>query len=165
MVWVVLLGVSTGMRCMTPMAVLCWCVWLGWVPDNGWAGWTGSLVSAVVFTVAALGEYVGDTLPRTPSRTSLFPLASRIVFGALVGVLVFKAFNEPAVGGVVFGLIGVMIGAFGGVRVRLWLAGLVGRDLPVAIAESVVALGMSVGALMVIHHDLVLEAAKARTFF
>lgn len=165
MVWVVLLGVSTGMRCMTPMAVLCWCVWLGWVPENGWAVWVGSLVSAVVFTVAALGEYVGDTLPRTPMRTSAGPLVSRIGFGALVGVLVFKAFNEPLAGGVVFGEIGVMIGAFGGVRVRLWLARVVGKDLPVAVGESVLALGFSLVALGVIHHDLVMEAAKARTFF
>ena len=35
----------------------------------------------------AVGEYIGDTLPQCPNRTSAFPASSRLVFGALVGAL------------------------------------------------------------------------------
>ncbi len=160
MIWVIVLGVATGMRTMTPMAALCWFAWLGLVPESGWAVWVGALVSAIVFTVLALGEYVGDTLPKTPMRTAAGPLVSRLVFGGVVGAAAFHAFNEPVAGGVVFGVIGALIGSYGGVRARLWLSGKIGRDLPVALLESALALGLSVGALMVMHHDLVIEAAR-----
>ena len=68
--WFVLLGMTVGLRSMTAMAVLCWFAWPQLLPQHGWAFWVGSLVSVIVFTVAAVGEYIGDTLPQTPSRTA-----------------------------------------------------------------------------------------------
>ncbi len=136
---------------MTAMAVLCWFAWLQLLPQHGWAFWVGSLVSVIVFTIAAVGEYVGDTLPKTPSRTAAGPLIARIVFGALVGVLAAHAVIEPVAGGAIFGVIGALIGAFGGVRVRLYWAKALGRDLPVALLESAIALGLAVGACWQLH--------------
>ena len=34
MLWMVLLGIVTGMRSMTGLAVLCWFAWLGLVPEQ-----------------------------------------------------------------------------------------------------------------------------------
>jgi len=163
--WMVLVGVVTGMRSMTALAVLCWFAWLGMLPETGWARWSATAVAAIVFGLCALGEYAGDLSPRTPSRTSAFPLTVRLVFGALAGALCAQALTEPIAGGVAFGLVGALIGSFGGVRLRVWLGSKVGRDWPVGISESAVALGLAVLAAMMVHHDIVQEvAAKTQTF-
>ena len=93
MSWVLaipLLGMMTGARTMTPMAVLCWFAYFG--SDGGhlplagtWAFWAGKLVTAIIFTVLAVGELIGDKLPKTPNRTSPGALIARLVFGGLVG--------------------------------------------------------------------------------
>jgi uncharacterized membrane protein len=140
---------------MTAMAVLCWFAWLQLLPQHGRTFWVGSLVSVIVFTLAAVGEYVVDTLPTTPSRTAPVGLIVRIVFGGLVGTLAAHAVIEPAVGGVIFGVIGALIGAFGGLRVRMYWSKALGKDLPVALTESAIALGLAVGACWELHTLLV----------
>jgi uncharacterized membrane protein len=147
----VVLGITVGMRTMTAIAVLAWFAWSGMLPQTGWAFWVGYLVTAIVFGVLAVGEYVGDTLPSTPSRTAPGPLAARLVFGALVGALAARGILEPAAGGAIFGVIGATIGAFGGYRLRMYGAKLVGRDLPVALFESALALGSSVFIAVKLH--------------
>lgn len=147
----VLLGMTVGLRTMTAITVLCWFAWLQLLPQHGWAFWVGSLVSVIVFTLCAVGEYVVDTLPKTPSRTSSGPLIARLVFGALVGALAAHAVIEPAAGGAIFGVLGALIGAFGGVRVRMYWSKALGRDLPVALLESAIALGLAVGACWQLH--------------
>src|SRR5580704_13575324 len=84
-----LLGLVTGMRSMTAMAVLCWFAHFGYLPlDDTWASWAAKLVTAIIFTVLALGEYVVDKLPKTPNRTALGPLIARVVLGGLIGAIV-----------------------------------------------------------------------------
>jgi uncharacterized membrane protein len=150
----VLLGMTVGLRSMTAMAVLCWFAWLQLLPQHGWTFWVGSLVSVIVFTLAAVGEYVADTLPSTPSRTAPVGLTARIVFGGLVGALAAHALIEPAAGGAIFGVVGALIGAFGGVRVRRYWAKAVGKDLPVALLESAFALALAVGTCWELHLSL-----------
>ena len=83
-----LLGFATGLRSLTPIAVLCWFGYLARLPVHySWAHWSTTLVSVIVFTVLALGEYIGDKLPKTPARTAPFSLAVRVVFGGLVGAI------------------------------------------------------------------------------
>lgn len=161
MYWLVVLGISNGMRTMTPMAVLCWFAYLGLLPQTGHFAWSGYLVSAIVFTVLALGEYIGDTLPQTPNRTSAFPLIARIVFASFAGALVNHATMNPVAGGVVFGAFGALIGAFGGMRLRLWAAKLVGRDLPVALFESALALALALYVAYTFHGYYVVEKAAS----
>jgi uncharacterized membrane protein len=151
MFWLMAWGVATGMRTMTPIAVLCWFACLGLLPQTGWGAWTGHWASAIVFTVFALGEYYGDTLPQTPSRTAPGPLAARVVFGALTAALAAKATLSPAAGGVVFGALGALLGAYGFRRLRAWAAGRVGRDLPVALAESALSLGLALWTAYTFH--------------
>ena len=152
---------------MTAMAVVCCFAWLRLFPlAHTWAFWAASLISAILFTLLALGEYVGDTLPRTPSRTAPGPLGARLVFGGLVGAIAATALMEPAAGGVILGLAGALIGAYGGVRLRRAGAARTGRDLPVALAESAIALALSVLAATCIHLDAVKAVTQeGRTFF
>jgi uncharacterized membrane protein len=145
------------MRTMTSIAVVCWFAYLGLLPQTGWGHWTGYLASVIVFTICAIGEYIGDTLPSTPSRTAAFPLIARIVFASLVGALVCHATLAPVAGGVLFASIGALIGSFGGYRVRAWGAKLVGRDLPVALIESALALGFAVWGAWTYHLYYVVE--------
>jgi uncharacterized membrane protein len=145
------LGISAGMRTMTAMAVLCWFAWTGSAPQTGWAFWVGNLVTAIVFTVFAVGETIGDTLPSTPNRTAPGPLVARLVFGGLVGALGASGIHQPVAGGVIFGVIGALIGAYGGFRVRMWIAKRLGRDLPVALAESLLALAVAVFVGLKLH--------------
>jgi uncharacterized membrane protein len=159
MLCMVLMGVVTGMRSMTALAVLCWCAWLGLLPETGWAAWSATLVAAIVFGLCAAGEYAGDLSPRAPSRTTMFPLTVRLIVGAVVGVLSAHALNEPIAGGVVFGVSGVLVGAYGGVRVRVWVAKKLGRDWPVGISESALALGLALIAVMMMRESLAYEAA------
>jgi uncharacterized membrane protein len=145
---------TVGLRTMTAMAVLCWFAWTQLLPQHGWTFWVGSLVSVIVFTVCAVGEYVVDTLPTTGNRTAPGPLIARIVFGGLVGMLAAHAVIEPAAGGAIFGVIGALIGAFGGVRVRTYWSTALGKDLPVALTESGIALGLAVGVCWELHRLL-----------
>lgn len=145
-----LLGLATGLRCMTPIAVVCWCAWLGYFPvEHTWAFWTGKLVSVIVFTLAAVGEWVGDTLPMTPNRTSAFPAISRVIFGGLVGAVLATAFGKSLAVGVVLSIAGAIMGTWGGFYLRRALAQRVGRDLPVALLETAATVALSCAAAAV----------------
>ena len=158
--WIVLLGVVTGCRTMTAIAVLCWAAWLGFIPEHGWAIWITYLVSALIFTGFALAEYYGDTLATTPSRKAPGPAAARMVFGALVGALAATAVYEPVAGGILAGLIGAVVGTWGGYWVRATLSRLLGHDLPVALAESAVALALAIYAVSQIHQGVLIDLQR-----
>jgi len=168
MLWILVLGIATGMRTMTGIAVVCWYAWLGmFILHNTRAEWAANLVSVMVFTVLALGEYYGDTLPTTPSRKKLPLVLARVVFGGLVGAIAAKAMGEPGAGGVILGVSGALIGTYGGYSFRMRMAKGFGRDLPAALTESAVALLLAVGAAYRIHLDAValLKVEGGRTFF
>ena len=147
-----LLGVVTGLRTMTPMAVLCWFAYTTDLPVQGtWAFWTAKLVSVIIFTVLAAGEYFGDKLPRTPNRTDPGPLAARLVFGGLIGAIVATGLRGPALEGVILGVAGALIGAFGGYLVRRELVQLLNcKDWQIAVAEDALALGCAVLAMGIV---------------
>ena len=48
----------------------------------------------IVLAVAAVGEYVWDVLPNTPSRTQALGLSARVISGAFVGWLICISANE-----------------------------------------------------------------------
>lgn len=158
---ILLLGVVTGMRSMTAIAVLCWAAWLGFVPEYGWGTWIQHVFVVILFTICALGEYYVDTLPKTPRRTSLGPAVARLVIGALVGPLVATVINEPLAGGILFGAAGAVIGTWGGFFVRMSVGRVFRRDLPAALLESASAIVIAVLAVVKLHHGIVLELHKA----
>ena len=143
--WILLMGFITGCRTMTGIAVLSWCAHFGLLPvEHTWAAWVGSWIAVIAFTLAGLGEYVGDVLPQTPSRKSLGPAAARLVVGALVGAICSTSQIEPPAGGILLGALGALIGMHLGYRLRIRTAAMVGRDMPVGLAESALVLGLAV---------------------
>lgn len=146
------LGFMTGLRSMTPMAVLCWFAYRHHMPlAHTWAFWTESIITVIVFTVLAIGEYIGDTLPNTPNRTAPFPLIARICFGGLVGAIAATALHGSALEGILLGAISALAGSFLGFHMRSLIRERLGLpDLAVAIAGDVVALGSSVLALGIV---------------
>jgi uncharacterized membrane protein len=155
MTWLIaipLLGLVTGMRTFTPMAVLCWFAYAGLLPVDGtWAFWTAKLVTAIVFTVLACGEFIGDKLPKTPSRTAPGPLIARLVFGGLIGAIVATGLYGSEVEGVILSVLGAAVGAFGGYLIRREIVARLGcRDWPIALLEDASAILCAVFAMGVI---------------
>ena len=147
-----LLGLTTGLRSMTPMAVLCWFAWCGYLPTDGtWAQWTIRLPVAIVFTILALAEIVADKLPRTPDRTAPGPLLVRLVLGGLVGSIAATAMDGAGVEGVLLGVVGALLGAFAGFMIRRELVEQIGfTDWHVAVVEDVIAILCAIFAMHVV---------------
>ena len=147
-----LLGTVTGLRTLTPMAVLCWFAYSGHLPvDDTWASWTGKLVTAVVFTVLAGGELIADKFPKTGNRTALVPLIARLFMGGLIGAIVAEGLNGPGIEGVILGVLGALVGTYGGFLVRRELVQRLGwKDWYVAAVEDVIAVGCAVLAMGVV---------------
>ena len=143
-----LLGVFTGLRTMTPIAVLCWYAYLRNLQFTGWRGFTMHLVSPILFTLLALGEYIGDKLPHTPSRIGAVGLTGRTIFGALLGLLLAEPLGMNAVTLVLSGVLGALLGSYGGwfARTRT-VAALKSADWPVAVVEDCVAIAGSIFVL------------------
>lgn len=134
------LGFATGLRTMTPMALLCWFAYFRLLQlDGTWGFWAANLISAIVFTVLALGEYVGDKLPNTPNRTSLFPLLGRLTFGGLAGALVATGVKGSLAEGLILGMLGAAAGTFVGFMLRRFFTEHCGKKLTVAVAEDGIA--------------------------
>ncbi len=155
---VLLLGVCTGLRTMTPIAVICWFAYEKGAFEpllmlTGWRNFVSYLPSVVVFTVFAVGEYFGDKLPNTPSRKAPIGLLGRTAFGIFVGVLI-----APRVGGHhylkgITGGIGALLGTYGGWWLRTKLATRVGKDWPIANLEDWFTIAASILLLNVITHS------------
>jgi uncharacterized membrane protein len=147
-----LLGGLTGLRTMTPMSILCWFAWAGHLPvRHTWAFWSAQLVTAIVFSVLAVGELIGDKLPQTPNRIAPFPLIARIVFGGLVGAIAATGLHGAAIEGVVLGSISALAGSFLGFHLRQHLVKDNGyHDFTVALLEDALAIGFSILALGIV---------------
>ncbi len=152
LVGIPLLGAMTGLRTMTPMAVLCWFAYRHDLHlRHTWAFWAGELVTAIVFTVLAAGELVGDKLPQTPSRLALVPLTARIVFGGLVGAIAATGLKGAAFEGILLGAIAAPIGAFIGFHIRASLKAQNGfPDFHIAVVEDILAIGLSILAMGIV---------------
>ena len=139
------IGVLTGLRAMTPIAVLCWFTFLSRVPiAPGWLSFVASKISVGVFTLGAIGELVGDKLPNTPSRTKFPGLAARIVFGGLCAAVLAPTASVPILLGAIIGAMGAIAGTYTGwfLRTRL-VAALRCPDFPIALLEDAIAIAGS----------------------
>ena len=155
MAWVIaipLLGLATGLRTFTPLAVLCWFAYRGNLPVNDdWTMWVAKLSTAIVFTVFAAAELIGDKHPRIPDRISLGPLLFRLGFGSLAGAIVAAGLDGPVIEGILLGLGGAFLGAFGGYLIRRELVQHMGcKDWPIAAAEDIIAICCAVLAMGII---------------
>jgi uncharacterized membrane protein len=145
-----MLGFATGLRSMTPMAVLCWFAYAGQLSAD-WAPWISHLSLAIVFTILAAGELIADKMPWIPNRVSPAPLMWRIVLGGFVGAIAATSMQGPGLEGVLLGIVGALIGAFGGYMLRRDLVqNLDCKDWHLAIAEDIIAIGCAIYALRII---------------
>jgi uncharacterized membrane protein len=94
----------------------------------------------------AIGELVNDKLPKTPNRLVPPQFITRILTSALSGLAIGLSGNGLLIG-LVAGILGAVAGTFGGAKARSVLAKRFGRDLPAALLEDAVALGIAAFAL------------------
>ena len=142
-----LIGAVTGLRTLAPAAVVSWAAHLGWLHLQGTlASFMGAAVTPYILSVLALGELITDKLPSTPSRKIPMQFGARIVMGALCGA----SLAAPAgtwIGGLVAGIVGAIVGTLAGAELRGRLSRAIGKDLPIALLEDLVAIG---GALLIV---------------
>ena len=98
------LGFVSGLRTFTPVAAVLL------VRGGIWG---------IVMAVAAVGEYVVDVLPNTPSRTQAMGLSARVVSGAFVGWMIATMHDGSGMFGAIAGIAGAVIGAYAGHAARL----------------------------------------------
>ena len=131
-----LAGIVAGSRTMTAPAAVSWAARLGFLNlDDSWLAFMGYAWTPLIFTVLAVVEYVTDPLPSTPSRKTPPQFAARIVSGALCGATIGVSAGSW-IAGLGAGVIGAVIGTFGGAEVRARMAKAFGRDLPAALIED-----------------------------
>lgn len=139
-----LIGLFAGLRSLTPPAAVAWAVHLGWLRLTRPLSLIGSLPAVIILSLLALTEFFFDKLPNTPSRTAPPGLIARIVTGALSGACVSLGGGRSALAGAGLGLLGGIVGCFGGYQARVWLVkSLRQPDFNVALIEDLIAIGGS----------------------
>ena len=144
------LGVVAGMRSQMPFALLALAAQRGEFAAG--AGRPLSLLRAPAALAglgfAALGEVVGDKLPRTPSRLAPGPLIARLVIGAAAGAAMAREAERstgPAAG---LGAAGAALGSYAGYHLRASAGRTSGMPDPVwGATEDVLAVALGVTAL------------------
>jgi len=144
-----LMGVIAGLRTMTAPAIVAWAANRHWLNlHNSPLALMGSTTTVAVLAVLALGELVVDKLPSTPSRTKLFGLIARSVFGGLSGAAVAASGAQSIALGAVLGAAGATGGAFAGYEIRKRLVRVFKvPDFVVALLEDALAIG---GGLLIV---------------
>jgi uncharacterized membrane protein len=139
------IGIVAGLRAMTAPAAVSWAAHLGWLNLNSSAlSFMGSVVAVAILSLAAIGEYVNDKLPKTPSRTAPPSLIARLVTGGLSGACLCASAGQSLMIGAILGAIGSLIGTFGGYQARTRLtSSLKVKDVFIAILEDLVAIGFA----------------------
>ena len=137
------IGIVAGLRSLTAPAIVAWAAHFGWLGLTGSRlAFMGSIVTAIIFSLLAIGELIGDKLPQIPKRTTIFPLLVRFATGGLCGACFFAAAGNSLGTGILAGGIGGVIGAFAGYEIRRSLVNsLQMKDMIVALSEDVVAVG------------------------
>jgi len=151
LVFCLLLGCLTGLRSLTPPAVVCWAAHLGWLNLAGTKlAFMDRPVTLILFTLSAVAELIADKLPKTPARTAPPGLIARVVLGCLCGVALAASAGGKLLVPAIVGVVGALLGTFAGYKTRHTL---VFRahvpDFAVAIAEDVIAVA---GSLLIVSH-------------
>ena len=120
-------GFVAGLRTFTPVAAVLL------VAGGIWG---------IVLAVAAVGEYVWDVLPNTPSRTQAMGLSARVISGAFVGWLIATMQDGSGMFGAIAGIAGAVIGTYAGHAARLAAIASIG-GYPAAILEDFLSIGLA----------------------
>ena len=143
-----LIGLCAGLRSLTPPAAVAWAVHLGWLRLARPLALIGSLPAVIILSVLAIAEIIFDKLPNTPNRTAPPGLLGRIVTGGLTGACVSLGGGKSAYVGAGLGVLGGVVGCFGGYQVRARIVKSFGQpDFPVALVEDMIAIA---GSLLIV---------------
>lgn len=141
------LGFVAGMRSMMPLAALSITIWRHpeIAPATSPAHWFTLRALEIIFVLAALGELIGDKLPRTPNRTALGPFVGRIASGSLTGAALVQLGGVDPWTGAACGAIGAVASTFGMFHARRLVGRVTGiRDPYVGAMEDVLAIALVV---------------------
>src|ERR1700756_5946835 len=142
-----LIGTASGLRALIGVAAVSWAAHFNILPlAHTWLAFLGYPFTPYILTLMAIAELVNDKLPRTPSRLIPPQFITRIVASALCGLAIGLSGNGMILG-LVAGIVGAVAGTFGGAKARSFLSRTFGRDLPAALLEDAVALGIAAFAL------------------
>jgi uncharacterized membrane protein len=149
LLFVFIIGVVTGLRSLTGPAVTSWAAHLGWLSLIGTPmRFMSSIITVTIFTLLAVVELVADQLPSAPARTAPAGLSARVVMGGLCGAAVAVAGGESMAIGIVVGILGAIVGTYGGYQARTRSVKALGLpDVVIAVIEDIVAVG---GGLLVL---------------
>lgn len=141
------IGIVAGLRAMMAPAAIAWAAIQGSLSLQGsWLAFLGWRFTPWIFTLLALAELVTDQLPSTPSRTVPVQFAARLLTGGVSGMAIGYGMQWPLMG-LALGLVGAVIGTFGGATLRGRLAAALGSDRPAALIEDTIAI---LGAVLVV---------------
>jgi uncharacterized membrane protein len=139
-----LIGLLTGLRCLTPAAAIAWGTYLGWLHLPRSLAWMGTLTAVVIFSFLALFELVNDKRPTAPARTAPPSRVARVVLGAFGGACVAAALGAGVGFGLALGIVGALAGTFAGYQARTGLVKALGTsDLYIALLEDAVTIATS----------------------
>lgn len=140
-VFAFVIGIITGLRAMTGFATISWMAYLGRVNlDGSWLAFLGSIWAASILTLFAVGEFVTDQLPSTPSRTVPVQFGGRVFVGAVAGAALGVS-SHIWLTSALAGVVGAVAGTLLGKEFRAWLAGVFKADRPAGFIEDAIAIG------------------------
>jgi len=140
-----LIGFVAGLRTFTAPAAVSWAAHLDWLRLQGTPlAFMGATATPWIFTFAALFEIlVFDKRPESGSRKSPPQFIGRILSGMLCGAAVGIAGGSLAAG-LTLGALGAIAGTLVGYEFRARLVHAIGgRDLPIALLEDAIAVGVA----------------------
>ncbi|MEG3163612.1 DUF4126 domain-containing protein [Sphingomonas sp. PB2P19] len=147
LLFALLIGIIAGLRALTAPAAVSWAAHSGGLPlDGTLLAFLGYRFTPWILTLLALGELVTDKLAGTPSRKVPPQFIARMLMGGLSGGAIGASIGSlwPGVG---LGIVGAVLGTYGGAAARARLAQAFGRDRPAALIEDIVAI---LGAALIV---------------
>ncbi|WP_375485629.1 hypothetical protein [uncultured Jatrophihabitans sp.] len=96
--------------------------------------------------VPVVGESLGDKSPKAPARTDFPVILARLGFGAAAAAALASRRGESQPLAAALGAAGALASSYGGVQARAALAARAGSDLPGAVGEDLLALGLGLTA-------------------
>ena len=137
------IGIVAGLRSLTAPACVSWAAHLHRLDlRDSRLALLGSTIAVFAVSALGIGELIADKLSFVPDRTSPFPLAFRVLSGALCGAALCISANRLLLQGTLLGGLGGINGAFAGFHVRRLLVNYLKiNDTSIALAEDALAIG------------------------
>lgn len=143
------LGISTGIRSMTPLAAVSRTASQGSfdLPHGAPFSFLAREDVANVLALCAAGEMIADKIPGIPSRTHLPALLARMAFGAAAAGIAAAGEGESVPLGTGLGALGAAWGALAATGARLKLDKYGIADPVVGLAEDALTVTLTLAAL------------------